>query len=293
MRLMETGSGFNPIFLGEEHNINLPLLVGKTAMEALNGGQSFPFMHFSLVMNQSRKFLIYGANNVDRNFMKEVKRNNNDWHFDVRIGEENQVGNEYYRNNPWDRGHMVRRRDVCWGTTMDQAEKGNYDSFCWGNIVLQHSEINQGIWNEIEEWMLDYEENRLNKLSIFTGPVFTESDQEHCGTNQHSDCTVKIPAGFWKVMFYVDSLNVLHSAGFIVKQDEYWTDPVAGNLQLLESYQVPLRTISDLTGIEFEERLYHTSPLAQKATPKTVNEGIPTPEYYLIKNKDDLHLHRK
>ncbi|WP_240733060.1 DNA/RNA non-specific endonuclease [Jeotgalibacillus sp. S-D1] len=284
--------GFDTDFLGGDNSVPLPNLTGETAMQALNEGQQFPFMHFSIVMNKSRRFLIYGANNVDRNLMKEVTRGNSDWHFDLRIGQENQVGNELYRNNNWDRGHMVRRRDVCWGS-MEEAVKGNYDSFCWANIVLQNAQINQGIWNEIEEWMLNNEDNVQNKLSIFTGPIFTGNDQEYCGTGQKPGCGIKIPAGFWKAMFYADSSNTLHSAAFIVKQDEFWTDNVGSTLENLESYQVPLRTVSDLTGIEFEDRLYQTNPLFYRSSSMTIRAGIAAPEFNKLRTASDLILKRK
>jgi len=284
-------AGYNELFMGEQYRVGLPTLIGRSATEALNGGEAFPFMHFSLVMNQSRKFLLYGANNVDGNRFRDIKRSNSDWHFDARIGVENQVGNEFYHQNSWDRGHMVRRRDVCWGS-LEQAEKGNYDSFCWANIVLQDKKLNQGVWNEIEDWMTEIKENESKKLSIFTGPIFTTTDQEYCGTGRELTCGIQIPAGFWKVVFFVNSSKELHSAAFIVKQDERWSDPIGGRLKALENYQVPLRTISNLTDILFEEELYQTNPLFQEPSLQTLRFGIETPERNIIRQKQDLIIHR-
>jgi len=284
-------TGFNEQFMGEDYQVKFPSLIDRSATDALNGGEIFPFMHFSLVMNQSRKFLLYGANNVDGNRKKDVKRNNSDWHFDSRIGVENQVGNELYHQNSWDRGHMVRRRDVCWGS-IEQAEQGNYDSFCWANIVLQDQKLNQGVWNEIEDWMTEMNENESKKLSIFTGPIFTSTDQEYCGAGQELTCGIQIPAGFWKVVFFVNAMKELHSAAFIVKQDERWIDPLGITLKTLENYQVPLLTVSNLTDIIFEEKLYQTNPLFQISSPQSHRFEIKTPERRVIRGKQDLIIHR-
>lgn len=284
------GEGFNTEFLGAEHVIELPRLVGKSADEALNNGQVFNFTHFSLIMNKRRKFLIYGANNVDKNLMKNIERTDM-WHFAPCIGEENQVGNELYRNNPWDRGHMVRRKDVCWGS-VEEAKKGNDDSFCWGNIVLQHCEVNQGIWNDIEEWILEHDDNPSRKISIFTGPIFTENDRKYCGENGNLGCGIQIPAGFWKTMFFIDSKKKLRSVAFLVKQDEFWFDNQGRRFKPLESYQVPLNTVSQLTGLEFNDLLYKTNPLFFRPNSLTESAEINTPEYHLIQGVGDLILDR-
>ncbi|PFZ67180.1 hypothetical protein COL72_28945 [Bacillus toyonensis] len=67
--------------------------------------------------------------------MKEVLRV--DFHFTPNIDMEYQVGNELYGNNPWNRGHIVRRRDVYW-SSQEEANQANYDSFPWANISLQY-----------------------------------------------------------------------------------------------------------------------------------------------------------
>lgn len=67
-------------------------------------------------MNKDRKFAIYGANNTDLEQDLRIDRCN-DWHFDDRIGEGNQVGDWLYAGGQvdlWDRGHLVRRNDVGW-----------------------------------------------------------------------------------------------------------------------------------------------------------------------------------
>ncbi|QTL47334.1 DNA/RNA non-specific endonuclease [Priestia aryabhattai] len=285
----EKKKGFDTKFLGDNYEIPFPRLTGTTAENALNNGEIFNFIHFSLVMNKKLKFAIYGANNIDQAKAKDVPRV--DFHFDPYIGEENQVGNELYRNNPWDRGHIVRRRDVCWGN-MEEAKQANYDSFSYANISLQHHNFNTKPWNQLEDWILEHPEHLNKKLSVFTGPINAETDREYCGVGRPNGCGIRIPAAFWKIVFYVGLNNNLGSAAFIMKQDEFWNDEHSSNLIPLETYQVPLNTISQLTGIEFKDALYNTNPLFFSPNVVTESENIITPEARIIHNASDLTLSR-
>ncbi|MFS1512178.1 DNA/RNA non-specific endonuclease [Chengkuizengella sp. SCS-71B] len=283
--------GFDPNFLGNDYIIPIPRLIDQTKLDALNCGELFHYTHFSLVMNKRRRFLIYGANNIDKNTMKNVSRKD-DWHFCNRMGVENQIGNEFYRNNPWDRGHMVRRRDVCWGS-LEEAKQANFDSFCWGNIVLQHGEINQGIWNQIENWILELDDNYLKKLSIFTGPIFTDHDREYCGEDRKLGCGIQIPAGFWKAMFYINKKKELRSLAFVVKQDDFWFNEYGKLFKTIENYQVSLNMVSQISGVEFEDVLYDTNPLFFWSNQFTFGKNIETPELYKIRGKQDLIIERE
>jgi endonuclease G, mitochondrial len=278
-------TGFNPNFMGREYEIPFPTLTNETAKHALNNGEVFHFTHFSIVMNQKRKFAIYTANNIDQHTMKDIRRENDDWHFDPRIGQEHQIGNEWYQNNPWDRGHLVRRKDVCWGS-VKEAKQANYDTFCWANIALQHHECNTGPWNELEDWILDHRQNLLKKLSVFTGPINMENDPEYCGAGKPLGCGIQIPAGFWKVVFYVNEEKKLCSASFMMKQDHYTEHRLLNSFTSLQPYQVALKTISQLTDIQFDERLYETDVL--HAVP--VSFDVAERKRYLIEEVEDFKL---
>ena len=58
-----------------------------------------------------------------------------EWRLDGRLHPDHQVGNEVYRRNPLDRGHMVRRRDPDGGDHAQQAEEDLPRHLCqgWGN----------------------------------------------------------------------------------------------------------------------------------------------------------------
>ncbi|NKW98032.1 DNA/RNA non-specific endonuclease, partial [Bacillus toyonensis] len=103
-------------------------------------------------------------------------------------------------------------------------------------------------------------------------------------------CGIKIPAAFWKVVFYIGADNKLGSAAFIMKQDEFWNDEHVNHLTSLETYQVPLNTISQLTGIEFKDSLYDTNPLIFSPNIVTESENIRTPEARIIRDASDITL---
>ncbi|ARV43897.1 DNA/RNA non-specific endonuclease [Bacillus inaquosorum] len=309
---MNIDKGFLETFLGQEYRIPFPVLDEETAATALDHGEIFPFTHFSIVMSKERKFAIYCAHNIDLYKRRNISRGNNHWHFDSRIGETNQVGNWLYKGGSqdfWDRGHLVTRDDVGWGEEDDlkhkEAVDADFDSFCWANIAPQHKVFHAGDWGKLERWIVERTGSRNKKLSVFTGPIFTERDREYCGFNKPLGCGVHIPAGFWKVVFYIGADDKLYSAAFQMIQDDYWRHDLREeyitmekyrlleNFNVLEQYQVPLTTITKITGIKFKEHLYDTNPLFFRENVVTERNNLETPELYIIREASDLILNRK
>ena len=57
----------------------------------------------------------YSAVNIDGTQLRRVPRGDS-WFLDPRIPAEVQTGDEVYKNNDLDRGHMTRRLDPVWGS---------------------------------------------------------------------------------------------------------------------------------------------------------------------------------
>jgi endonuclease G len=74
--------------------------------------------------------------------------------------------------------------------------------------------------------------------------------------------------------------------------NEFWFDNQGRRFKPLESYQVPLNTVSQLTGLEFNDLLYKTNPLFFRPNSLTESAEINTPEYHLIQGVGDLILDR-
>ncbi len=255
--------GYNEFFLGEDYFIELPKVnIQKLNSDiVLNKGEVFNFTHFSLIMHKILKSAIYVAYNIDKASLKNIKRKEY-WHYDEKIGKENQIGNDIYKNNEWDRGHLARRKDICWGS-LDEAILANYDSFCWANISIQHKKFNQGIWSKLEDFIFDKlcDYSKEKKLSVFTGPINGEGSIKYCGKNKPLTCNTIIPIGFWKTIFYIDNKNSLESKSFIIKQDKYLKRGLISEFDIFKTYEVALGDIMELTGLKFHNRLLKTDSL--------------------------------
>jgi endonuclease G len=65
----------------------------------------------------------------------------------------------------------VRRLDPCWGED-DVARQANTDSMFFPNIAPQHKNLNQKIWNDLEDHILETVDDRNARISVFVGCIF-------------------------------------------------------------------------------------------------------------------------
>jgi endonuclease G len=122
---------------------------------------------------------------------------------------EQQPSASLFRNNSLDRGTLVRRANVSWGTDQQTAKRAGEATFFYTNATPQLADLNQRSWAQLEEELLNYIEEHDLKASIFSGPVFAESDLEYRG--------IKIPQAFWKVMV-ADVNGEAHAVGYLLEQ---------------------------------------------------------------------------
>ncbi len=184
----------------------------------------------------------YTAVNIDGNQEKAVPRRGTRWKLDPRIPAEYQADNSLYRNNDLDRGHLVRRLDPVWGSDAI-AKQANQDTFHYTNAAPQHKNLNQRIWLELEDYLLDNANNQDLKISVFTGSIFSPQDIEYRG--------IKIPEEFWKVVAMVNTATgQLHATGYILSQRRF-----IDNLEFVfggfKTYQVAISLIEAETGLNF------------------------------------------
>ena len=222
------------------------------------------YTHFSVAMNGSRRMPFYAICNIDGKQSKNVPRGD-DWRFDSRIGEEFQCGNDIYKNNDLDKGHMVRRLDPVWGNT-DVATKANSETFFYTNACPQHKDLNQKEWLELEDYILSNTNTFDLKVCVFTGPVFGDSDRTYRG--------IEIPLEFWKVAVMRNTeTGKLSATGYVLTQ----SDMVSGFefvFGAFKTYQVSLATIESKTGLDFG-RLSGFDPLGERRERRGGFEAAP------------------
>lgn len=236
---------YEPNFIPGAH-VALPALSERVAASAFNGGNFVDHSRFSLVLNEERGFAAATAHNIDGSEILAQQQSSRSFKLDPLITPKSiQVGNDRgYKNNPWDRGHMVRRKSMSWGDETEAAIAERESDF-YSNICPQHSNLHDDAWGSIEDWMLERAES--NKAAcVFTGPVFTEDDPEI--VNLPGQRSIQIPAGFWKIMS-IRSAGNLRCAAFLVWQRDYDDHNPLSFSPVLE--QVRITTIEVLTGLTF------------------------------------------
>jgi endonuclease G, mitochondrial len=186
--------GFDSTFL--KAYVPLPVLSDKQKRDAsrmLGTTQRVvPYTNFSLVMSASRRLAFFTAVNIDGGKMDLQPRERDRWFFDPRLDKAHQIGGEFYRANPFDRGHLVRRLDPAWGT---QAKRAIGDTFFFTNCAPQHEKLNRDTWSNLEDYVLTNTDVHDLRVSVFTGPVFREDDPIHRG--------IRVPVEYWKVVTIV------------------------------------------------------------------------------------------
>ena len=237
----EGSTGYDTKFLGDNHEIVLPAFrsdIEQDIAQLKDGSNVLHYTHFSIVMSKSRRLAYFTVVNIDGNQMKDVGRNNN-WYLDPRIETDYQCGPELYKNNDLDRGHLVRRRDPVWG---DTAEKANKNTFHFTNCAPQHSNLNQKIWLDLENYILHNAESWNLKVTVFTGPVFRVDDIVYRG--------VQIPAEFWKIAIMVKENGNLSATAYLQTQKNLIEDLEFAYGEY-KTYQVPVSRIEEITGLDF------------------------------------------
>lgn len=161
--------------------------------------------------------------------------------------EDAQIGDELYADNRLDRGHLARRRDLCWGPRAE-AERANRDSFMFTNIAPQHQGFNQsglgGLWGGLEDAIFADIEVADLRVSVMAGPIFRDDDPIYRD--------VRIPREFWKIIAFVDlETDRLVAKGSVLTQDDLLDRIESIGLEPFRIYQVPLGEIEARSGLSF------------------------------------------
>ncbi|MGW5741791.1 DNA/RNA non-specific endonuclease [Amycolatopsis sp. NPDC003861] len=246
--------GYDPAFL-PGHTVPLPglsdTLVPLAAVNRQATGEPryvLPYHHFSVVVHRERRLAMFTAVNIDGRLSRALRREADHWSLDPRVAVTEQIGEELYRANPLDRGHLVRRLDPAWGATEPIAQLGNDDTFHFTNCSPQHQDFNQNktTWAGLEDYVLNNADNFDLKVSVVTGPVLAADD------DRYRD--VQLPRQFWKVVAMVKKDGTLSATAYLLSQEELihgLETATEFDYGAYRTYQVPVRRIAELTGLSF------------------------------------------
>lgn len=219
-------AGYDPDFLG--FPVPLPKLKdGSLALasrdeERKEDNHILRYHKFSVVNNKRRRMCFFAACNLtkDRRLQgtwsrKELSGGGDRWILDPRIPANHQVTTgELYGPLEFDRGHIVRRDDVYWGTTETEAQYANFDTFHYTNCTPQHPRFNRsslgGLWGKLENHLAAQSEDHGQNLAVFSGPRFMRGDPQLQG--------VKIPRQYWKVVVACAEDGGVQAWAFLLSQ---------------------------------------------------------------------------
>lgn len=224
------------------------------------------YHHFSVRVHTARRLAMFTAVNI-AGPITPIGRERDRWTLDPRLPEDQQTGEDVYRNNDLDRGHLVRRLDPAWGPN---AKAANDDTFHFTNCAPQHHDFNAGQtkWLGLEDYILTNADNHRLAVSVLTGPVLADDDPHYRG--------VQLPRQYWKVVSMVKTDGTLSATGYLLSQAALLDGVVsheAFSFGAYRTFQVPVATIATLTGLVLTDYI-SADPLARL-------EALPLPREIL------------
>lgn len=221
--------GYSQDFMGEGATILRPQMedseLSKFETHGLNSEDYWlDYTHYSVLQNPFRKFPYYSVCSIDGSKYQDIRRaelfngKGDRWAKDDRIPKEHQWGHELYRaeRSDFDKGHLTKRQDTQWGQDREEAIGGAESTFYFTNAMPQVDRLNRGVWRRIEDYILHQEVVTNNlKITVFTGPVFTDNDPEF--VTKVKEETVTLPCVFFKVVYYKRN-DLLYRTGFMTRQ---------------------------------------------------------------------------
>ena len=246
-----TRNGYDADFVGLP--VPLPVLTAAQRGEAATNTRPRPgrdatlldYHHYSAVMHRARRIAWFTAVNIDGSTWRDLPRETDKWIFDPRIGRELQLGPDIYSSNDFDRGHLVRRIDPTWGPDDQAAKVANDDTFHFTNCSPQHKDFNQGLalWAGLENFVLDQAKADRTRMTVFNGPVLQTDDPTYRGA--------QVPLAFWKIMVFRTPAGDGSASAYLISQRELVEAELEEASFVPETFQVPVRSITDLTGLDF------------------------------------------
>ena len=230
------------------------------------GNQHFlNYHHFSIAMNNERNMPLLAAVNIDGSKSIENPRVGDKWIYDPRLDKSQQLGKEYYKGNNLDLGHLVRRLDPVWG---DVALAADADTFHLTVCAPQHKKLNRVTWLSLEDFILKNTDIENLKVSVFTGPVFTEHDFAYRNA--------LLPLQFWKMAALIKKDGTPSVTAYLLSHEDYLSD--MGERELIgedgfgayKTYQIPLTQLEEMTNLNLEN-LKKYDPLANTRSINAIN----------------------
>lgn len=274
--------GYDPDFLNETDEA-LPIRVDMpqsadpdVPAQTFDGKDVLHYQNFSIRMHARRRLALITAANVTadrtlrrpggRTFTRRDltgldKSDQERWFLDPRLDARFQLPDVFFTKDRqvFDKGHIVRREDVAWGTSFDDLRRANGDSYHATNCSPQVKEFNQSSkgtdnWGDLENHV--FAEAKSERLCVLAGPVLDPADEVFVGVGDgRTVLRAKIPSRFWKVVV-ARVVDGIASFGFVLEQN--LSDVVYEEFPVPENFVkmiFPISEIETMAKVKFPEAI--------------------------------------
>jgi endonuclease G, mitochondrial len=270
-----TRTGYDTDFL--EVPAPLPAIADRSLVSQMaDGRHEIPYEHFTVVVNKKRRLPLFTASNVDYSASKRQPEpgdysrkaldglgphDQEKWLTDPRIPQQDQLPDVFYTKDGghFDKGHVVRREDMCWGDSRNQIIRANCDTFHVTNCTPQVADFNRSNlgednWGDLENEV--QKQGKQEKLSILSGPILSDADKYFEGKDDFGPIKIQIPKEFWKVALANDN-GRLAAYGFILQQDLQNVPEEFRVTATWKPYLVSLAALEErLSGFQFPREIH-------------------------------------
>lgn len=230
-------AGYDPAFLGAAVPLPQPVHPDLCAAKA-DGSLVLDYHHFSLVMHRARRLALFTAANISRDpahkrpdpqhrYTRAAlsglgKSDTERWFFDPRIDAAAQLPDKFFTRDggAFDKGHIVRREDVAWGTTFTEVQAANGDTYHVTNCSPQVAGFNRAAgdenWGDLEKYLAA--QGTGEQMSLIAGPVLSDADPVFVGLDTVGQARVQIPRAYWKLVLTGEG-GALQAYAFVLEQD--------------------------------------------------------------------------
>lgn len=164
------------------------------------------------------------------------------------------VDGDAFRGSGYQRGHLAPN----YAMYRVHGTEAQQDSFLMTNISPQRPNLNQKLWQRLEEAIMDHLLPGQGDLCVITGPIFE-------GLPYILPSGVAIPDGFYKIV--VSAGAEPRVLAFAMPQSVNGDEP-------LDRYLVPVDEIERRTGLDFLSALDDRKEQALEAVVKTDGWGL-------------------
>lgn len=143
------------------------------------------------------------------------------------------------------RGHMASNLEMKGHGDDNSGMQSQQESFSFANVCPQMQGHNAPLWSSLESDCLELA-SKLDRVAVFTGPVYTTTDDEPVPTTNapKGKCHIPIPTHFYKIIIatvngHIEALGFLIPHQSDLKADQRF------------DYVVSVRKIEKAAGINF------------------------------------------